>query len=87
MLIGQELFYTVSLRLVNYLTCEKGFKIMKVKRDMRNSFVVYFYFLKSDELLQAVKEFKDVVPEDIVIERLAQATSGTWRTSDGEVKS
>lgn len=87
MTIGEELFHTISLRLVNFLTCEKGMKIVKVKRDFKNSYIVYFYFQKTDELMQAVEEFKanfKTLPEEFLLEKLAEATSGVWRTVDNE---
>lgn len=86
--LGDELFHTISLRLVNFLTCEKGIRIVKVKRDFKNSYVVYFYFQKTDELMQAVEEFKSTFktlpPEEYILERLSEATNGVWRTVDNE---
>ena len=70
----EKLFYTVSLSLVNYLTVDIGFRIVKVKRDMKNSYVVFFYFEETPELMKAVQEFNDkklYSPTDVVSERLA----------------
>ena len=85
-LIGEDLYYTISLSLVNFLTCEKKFRIVKVKRDFKNSYVVYFYFLKTDALMEAVEEFKKTyraMPEEFLLERLKEATDGVWSVQDG----
>lgn len=85
--IGDELFYTISLRLVNYLTCEKHIPIVKVKRDFKNSYVVYFYFKKTEEVMRAVEEFRSTfktVPEEYILEKLSECTKGIWRTPDNE---
>ena len=78
----EKLFFTVSLSLVNYLTVEKGFKIVKVKRDMKSSYIIYFYFEQTPELLDAVEEFNEkklYTPNDVITERLANIENGVWR--------
>lgn len=85
-LIGEDLYYTISLSLVNFLTTEKKFRIVKVKRDFKNSYVVYFYFVKTDKLMEAIEEFKKnyrALPEEYLLERLKEATDGVWSVQDG----
>lgn len=78
----EKLFYTVSLSLVNYLTVERGFPIAKIKRDMKSSYIIYFYFEETDKLLEAVDEFnrtRRFTPEEIINERLYQIQDGIWK--------
>lgn len=58
-----KLFFTINLNLVNYLTCQKKHRIVKVRRDYRpESIVVYFYFEATQELLDDVDEYKSQYP-------------------------
>lgn len=74
----ERIYYTVSLALVNYLTTVKGFKIVKVKRDMRNSFVIFFYFEDTPSLREAIAEFEQKNGSNDVAERLKMISDGVW---------
>ena len=77
----ERLFYTVSLSLVNFLTVEKGFRIAKVKRDQKSSFIVFFYFEETPELLEAVEEFNRThkpTQQEFIDERLNHLQDGLW---------
>ena len=63
---------------MNFLTVEKGFRIVKVKRDMRNSFVVFFYFEDTPELKDAIGEFEQKNGTDDITERLRMISNGVW---------
>lgn len=85
----EKLFFTVNLNLVNYLTIECGFRIVKVKRDLKtNSGIVFFYFEESASLLEAVDKYKSehpVSPAEEALARLGSIENGVWR-SPGSVE-
>ena len=75
-----KLFFTVNLSLVNFLTCQRHHKIVKVKRDYRpDSVVVYFYFHATEELIADVNEYKSQdLPENKYLNTQAIKTEGVF---------
>lgn len=80
-----KLFYTANLKLINYLTIEKHFPIIKLKRDGNSDFKVFVYFEDTEALQQAVAEYKAVLEDDIkqqYINRMERLQNGLWTEGD-----
>lgn len=85
----EKLYATINLKLVNFLTVKKGFPIAKVKRDNRSSYIIYFYFEETEDLLKAVQEFNDQFkpePDDELLNRLNGIVHGVWTNGRKEEK-
>ena len=59
----ERLFYTVSLSLVNFLTVEKGFRIAKVKRDQKSSFIVFFTSRRHPNCWRLLKSLTELISQ------------------------
>lgn len=80
-----KLFYTANLKLINYLTIEKKFPIIKLKRDGNSDFKIFVYFEDTEALQQAVAEYKAVLEDDIkqqYINRMERLQNGLWTEGD-----